>query len=215
MLKFIKGLFKKPAPLSEFRKKVEQHRQSHKELKQKWDQARMAASHKIVGLQEVHVSEAGNIYYIHTNILDIVFVRYMAMLKALQKVEFNLTLPELKKSLTYIRNANKKNDQQRIYKECDDIELRWTRLPQKRSILELAMCVIYRHDENPYIHNAVTQSKKLEEMQNDPELEVFFCEQGWEIAKPYLGDSLGDFKQLSAADFLQELLNQKKREVIG
>jgi hypothetical protein len=202
-------------PKSDFRQKVDANRQTHKKLMAQWDEAKLTSKGKIIGLQETFVSAAGSIYYTHTNILDVVFVRYIEMLKALQKIEFNLTKEELQQALMNIRRAAKKKDEVTVYKECDDIELRMTRLPQKRAIIDLALCMIYRHDENPYTYNAVTNAKKIEEMVTDGELEVFFCEEGWEMTKPYLEGNLGDFKKLSVQDFLNQHLQQQKEKAIG
>jgi hypothetical protein len=211
----IRNLFRKKKPKSEFRQKVEANREIHKNLKAKWDNSKLIAKGKQIGLQEAFVSAAGNIFYTHTNILDVVFVRYLEMLKALQKIEFNLTSDELKLSLMKIRNAAKNKDERTVYLTCDDIELRMTRLPQKRAIIDLALCMIYRHDENPYNYNAIIQSKKIEEMKIDGDLEVFFCEEGWEMTKPYLGENLEDFKTQSVQDFLNHILQTQKEKAIG
>lgn len=211
MFKFLK----KEPPKSEFRQKVDENRQKHKSLKKTWDEIRLGAKLEQIGLQESHVDSKGNVFYTHTNILDIVFVRYMGMLEALQKIEFNLTLQEFKGILNNIRRAAKKGDEVTIYKECDDAEHRMTRLPQKRSILELAMTFIYLHDENPYTYNAVTQARKLDLITSDPELEVFFCERGWEIAKPYLPENSEGFNVSSVHDFLNKILEEKKKKDIG
>lgn len=213
-MELLKKIFKRPEK-SDFRKTVDANRQKHKALKAKWDNARLAAKDTSIGLQEIHISEAGNIYYIHTNILDICFARYMEMLKALQKIEFRMTSKEFDLILDNILRANQKGDKDRISREVSDAKMRHSRLPEKRSIVELALTLIYRHDENPYKHNAIMQAKKITEMQNDADLEVFFCEEGWEKAKLFLPENLGAFKELNAADFLQQLLDQQKKKAIG
>lgn len=205
-------LFKKKPPKSPFMEKVEANRKKHRELKARWDDARTSANQEVIGLQEIHVSNEGNIYYIHTNILQLVYVRYTYMVELIQAIQFGFTPSEFNSMIDKITQAT---DLQTAKNLAADAKQRFNRFPHKDSLLALAMCLIYRHDENPYNKNAVLAAQKMQEAKSDPDLEVFFLKEAWVTAKKVLEEKSGDFKGLSFHDFLSHLMNQAKSGDFG
>jgi hypothetical protein len=205
-----KSLFKKktktPPPTKD---PIEENQQTHIRLKKGWDEARISAGGKVVDIQEIYYTTSGSIYYSHTNILDMSIERQIHLGKALKGLEYGL-------SSKYLDNYERKMEKYLEEGKADkakqllqDFKLRRKKLPEERLLLEVALCMFYRHDENPYTYSPLLQVQKLTQAEEDANLRAFFILGVWEIVRETVGEEkLEGLNILSGQDFLTYLLTQ-------
>ncbi len=195
MFNKLKTLFKrKPKP-----SKIQQNREKHKNLKKLWDSTKSISGGAPIELLESYYDKDGNIYYIHKNITDLHISRQFEFNKAMQGIEWGVTTAVLKGRLKQIDkalNSDDPADKTRGLKAVSDLQLRMERIPEKRMFLELAMALIYRHDENPYIYETAMRARKIQDIARDPNLESFFFVR-----------SLGNFKRIFKSGQVGRLQN--------
>ena len=213
MLSKIKRLFKsKPQ-----KTKIQFNRERHKELKKVWDSTKSISGGAPIELLEAYYDKSSNIYYIHKNITDLHISRQFEFNKAMQGIEWGVTTQVLKGRLKQIEEALKSEDaavKTRGLKSVSDLQLRMDRIPEKRMFLELAMALIYRHDENPYIYETAMRARKLQDIAMDPNLESFFLSEAWAISKEYLNpDRLADYKIQYFPDFQAYLMEREIQKI--
>jgi len=69
--------------------------------------------------------------------------------------------------------------------------------------LNVAMSLIYRHDENPYLYEKGIRDAKMAEINKDPELMSFFLSLGFAEGSHYLKEeNLKDWNARNLQDFL-------------
>jgi len=214
MFNKLKTIFKrKPKP-----GKIQQNREKHKQLKKLWDSTKSISGGAPIELLESYYDKDGNIYYIHKNITDLHISRQFEFNKAMQGIEWGVTTAVLKGRLKQIDNALSSEDpadKTRGLKAVSDLQLRMDRIPEKRMFLELAMALIYRHDENPYIYETAMRARKLQDIAMDPNLESFFLSEAWEISRGYLNpDKLVDYKIQYFQDFQAYLMEREVEKIV-
>ena len=135
----------------------------------------------------------------------------------MQGIEWGVTTQVLKGRLKQIEEALNSEDaavKTRGLKSVSDLQLRIDRIPEKRMFLELAMALIYRHDENPYIYETAMRARKLQDIAMDPNLESFFLSEAWGISKEYLNpDRLADYKIQYFPDFQAYLMEREIQKI--
>lgn len=211
MLKIIKTLLKKPKPTG-----IELNRTKHKKLKKVWDSTKSLTGGSLIELQEAYYDSQSNIYYTHKNITDFHISRQFVFNKSMQGIEWGLTTKVLTRRLDQIEVSLQGDEAAREQglRQVNDLKLRIKRIPEKEMFLELAMCLIYRHDENPYIFEPALRTRKLRDMLRDPNLESFFLSEAWVHSKGFLNqDKLADYKIQSSQDF-QDYFDKKIIEAI-
>lgn len=214
MLSKIKRLFKsKPQ-----KTKIQFNRDRHKELMKVWDSTKSISGGAPIELLESYYDKSSNIYYIHKNITDLHISRQFEFNKAMQGIEWGVTTAVLKGRLKQIEdalNSDDPADKTRGLKSVSDLQLRMERIPEKRMFLELAMALIYRHDENPYIYETAMRARKLQDIAIDPNLESFFLSEAWEISRGYLNpDKLADYKIQYFQDFQAYLMEREVEKIV-
>ncbi len=178
-------------------------RELHRKLKKGWDTNKFTRGGKIIELKEVYPSRSGNLYFIHKNILDLHVVRQIELSKSLQQISFNLDGSSLDKFEKECHEANNRGDQQRVSDLLNDLSIRRKRIIPKECFLNVAMSLIYRHDENPYLYEKSIRDAKMVEINRDPELMSFFLSLGFAEGSHYLKeDNLKDWNARSLQDFL-------------
>lgn len=195
----IKAFFTKTKPTT-----IELNRLKNKKYRKVWDSTKSISGGTPIELQEAYYDKDSNIYYTHKNISDLHISRQFEFNKAMQGIEWGLTTQVLKSRLEQIEIALQGDQMARDegLKQVNDVKLRMKRIPEKQMFLELAMCLIYRHDENPYIYEKNLRARKLRDIDNDPNLESFFLSVAWVHSKGYLGQvKLADYKIQSFQDF--------------
>jgi hypothetical protein len=214
MFNKIKGLFKPKLQKT----KIQFNRDRHKELMQVWDSTKSISGGAPIALMESYYDKNGNIYYIHKNITDLHISRQFEFNKAMQGIEWGVTTPVLKGRLKQIEEALNSEDavvKTRGKKAVSDLQLRMERIPEKRMFLELAMALIYRHDENPYIYETAMRARKLQDIASDPNLESFFLSEAWGVSKSYLNpDRLEDYKIQYFPDFQAYLMEREVEKIL-
>lgn len=211
MFKRLKTHFKCSKP-----SRIELSRVQHKKLKKVWDTTKTLTGGSPIELQEAYYDRGGNIYYTHKNITDFHISRQFVFNTAMQGIEWGITTKALTRRLDQIEVSLQGDEAARDegLKQVSDLKLRMSRIPEKEMFLELGMCLIYRHDENPYIYEKNLRTRKLRDMANDPHLESFFLSEAWVHSKRFLGsDKWGDFKIQSFQDF-QAFLDERIMEAI-
>lgn len=229
---FLKKIFNKddkPKPT-----RVELNRAEHKKLKDIWDKSKVLTGGRPIELREEFYDRNGNIYYVHKNITDFHIARHEEYNKAIQGIQWSIQRDQVKRRIKDIisdlniceklaksGNPTAIESQLNSAKEkCDDVLFRMDLLPEKRLILELAMVLIYRHDENPYLWEPQMKARKLQDAANDPNLEGFFLSAVWGTLKTFLtdsylmGDKWVDFGALSYQDFQDYLMEEKIKKMV-
>lgn len=213
MFNKIKKLFKPKIQKT----KIQFNRDRHKELMQVWGSTKSISGGAPIELLESYYDKSSNIYYIHKNITDLHISRQFEFNKAMQGIEWGVTTQVLKGRLKQIEEALNSEDaavKTRGKKSISDLQLRIDRIPEKRMFLELAMALIYRHDENPYIYETAMRARKLQDIAMDPNLESFFLSEAWELSKEYLNpDRLADYKIQYFPDFQAYLMEREVEKI--
>jgi hypothetical protein len=206
ILSKIKAFFKK-----EEKTDIQKARELHAKLKKEWDKNKHITGGKVIELQEIYPSRGGNLYYVHSNILDLHVCRQMELAKALQGIQFNVDSKELDRWIEDTRKANSGPDSQYLVdQKLTDLELRRKRLPQMKMFLTVAMALIYRHDECPYVWEANKRDAKWREINKDPDLHSFFLSEGYAEGMHSLkAESLTDWNAQSLSDFLDKWRQQE------
>ena len=202
MIKYLKSLFStKPNT-------PEQH---HRQLKQGWDSARLAANQKTLELVKVYTSAKGIPYFVYLDILDIPADRYIHVQKCLKALVMGLSDQFMAERLTALRTALASKNIAQATNIVADIEYRRANLPDDKMFTELAMLMLVRYDENPYIYNPLSEAQKRKDIEEDPDLRAFFLLYAWETSRlSFDQDRLAGWKIQSPTDFLTSVagLNQ-------
>ena len=202
-----KNLFKKTPPPT--KDPIEVNQQTHTRLKKGWDEARIAAGGKVIDIQEIYYTPSGSIYYSHANILDMSIERQIHLGKALRGLEYGVTgkyLDSFERKMGVYLEGDKTDKAKQL---LQDFTIRRKNLPEERLLLEVALCMFYRHDENPYTYSPLLQVQKLTEAEEDANLRSFFILGVWEIIREKVGEErLVDLNIRNGQDFLTYLLNQ-------
>ncbi len=211
MIQRIKTLFKRSKPT-----RIELSRAQHKKLKKVWDNQKSFTGGSPIELQEAYFDRGGNIYYTHKNITDFHISRQFVFNKSMQGIEWGLTEKAITRRLDQIEVSLQGDEDARAegLRQVADLKLRMKRCAEKEMFLELGMCLIYRHDENPYIYEKNIRTRKLQDMANDPHLESFFLSEAWVHSKGFLSqDRWGDYNVQSFQDF-QHFLDERIMKAI-
>lgn len=185
----------------------------HKRLKKQWDSNKFATGGKIIDLMHVYTSRAGNLYFVHKNILDLHVVRQIELTKALQRIQFNVDEQFITQWIKGMRSKINTEQVHQMHAHLNDLEVRRKQIPPAQVFLHVALPLIMRHDENPYTWQPNIKDAKLREITNDPDLHSFFLSVGFAESHPYLKEeNLKDWKMQNLEGFLkhwtQELVNK-------
>lgn len=178
------SLFKKiknkpPSPLKT-------NRAHHKKLKNGWDSDMIGAGLDVVELEEVVVSGKGVPYYTYKDISTLVMTRKTELIQALRKLEYVVNPKWLVGVREELKSSLEKGDTKNAQHLLKEWELRETKMPEKRLLMEVASVFFVRFDENPYTLSHLHQTQKIQEVEEDFVLQNFFLSQAWEIFKSQL-----------------------------
>lgn len=207
----------RPQPQSSRAKIIARNRKQHDELMREWNGRHTARGARAKELVEAFRAMDGTIYYTLKDAIQIARGRHIALEIALKGINYsNLKeLIKLQKEVFEKIKSSKKIDQKDVEKAAqlnNEMTYRQTHLPEKAAILEAALILFYRHDENPYVLNPSMTTAKRRHAAADPELEAFFLKSAWVmLQKSIEAANSPDFKDLSASNLVSLLNETDKR----
>lgn len=163
------GIFKKKE-VSE----ADKNRALHQKMKLSWDNARTSTGLSPFEVAECYESALGSVYYRFVNILDIPEERQFEMIKSSRRIELGMSEQYLNEALDTVGRAAEAQNIKQVQSMIADIKNRMSTEPAEDLLIKLGLCLIVRHNENPYTYNAIAEREKLEDMKADPELRSFF-----------------------------------------
>lgn len=204
-------LFKKNKPSSS---PLEQNRNHHKELKKGWDSDMLGAGLDVVELEEVVVSGKGVPYYAYKDISTLVMSRKSELIQALRKLEYVVNPKWLVETRKEIKRLLEKREVKKAQFLLNEWEKRETQMPEKQVLMEVASVFFVRFDENPYTLSHISQSKKMEEVEEDFVLQNFFLSGAWEIFKTQLKEAwLAKFNASEIGDLAKEWTKKRMEKI--
>lgn len=191
----------------------EKARQQHAQLKRGWDAAQQVAKGHIIALSEVATDAFGNVYYMPADgeILNYTRERRLSMECAQLAVTHGADDYYIDAFFAKAKEFCKAKKLASMEALIQDFEYRRNYLPPHETVLHLAALYVFRHDENPYLHDDVFQAEKVDAARKDKQLRSFFLSLGlgiWEGWAQQREDYRSDCIPLSPDDFLRYLNNR-------